>query len=71
RYEPGAVSNPRHYGKQARAPIDPRVLEAMLGWLAELQLSPAARPLVGASAPAEASETVSTMRRTWGRPDWR
>jgi hypothetical protein len=50
RYEPGVVSNPRHYGKQARAPIDPRVLEAMLGWLAELQLSPEARPLVGASA---------------------
>jgi len=35
RYEPGPISNPRHYGKQAKHPIDPRVVEAMLAWLTE------------------------------------
>jgi pimeloyl-ACP methyl ester carboxylesterase len=35
RYEPAPISNPRHYGKQAKQPIDPRVVEAMLAWLAE------------------------------------
>lgn len=35
RYEPATISNPRHYGKQARNPIDPRVVEAVRGWLGE------------------------------------
>lgn len=35
RHEPADISNPRHYGKQAGKPIDPRVIEAILGWLAE------------------------------------
>ena len=35
RNEPAPISNPRHYGKQAKKPIDPRVIEAILGWLAE------------------------------------
>ena len=35
RYEPKAFSNPRHYGKQARQPIDPRVIEAIVAWLGE------------------------------------
>ncbi len=35
RLEPGPISNPRHYGKQVQRPIDPRVIEAMLGWLAD------------------------------------
>ena len=33
RPEPAPFSNPRHYGKQARKPIDPRVTEAILSWL--------------------------------------
>ena len=35
RYEAGLVSNPRHYGRQIEKPIDPRVTEAILSWLAE------------------------------------
>jgi alpha/beta superfamily hydrolase len=37
RYEPAAFSNPRHYGKQARQPIDPRVITAIVAWLGELE----------------------------------
>jgi hypothetical protein len=33
RHEPGAVSNPRLYGKQFAKPIDPRVVEALTTWL--------------------------------------
>ena len=36
RPEPGPISNPRHYGKQATRPIDPRVTEAALAWLEAL-----------------------------------
>jgi pimeloyl-ACP methyl ester carboxylesterase len=36
RYEPGPHSNPRHYGKQVKQPLDPRVTEAILAWLPEL-----------------------------------
>ena len=39
RHEPAAISNPRHYGKQAKKPIDPRVIEAITSWLAERRLS--------------------------------
>jgi hypothetical protein len=35
RHESGPVSNPRHYARQAGRPIDPRVTEAVLGWLSE------------------------------------
>jgi hypothetical protein len=35
RPEPAPFSNPRHYGKQAKKPIDPRVVEAILAWLPE------------------------------------
>ncbi len=42
RHESGAISNPRHYSKQARNPIDPRVTEAVVGWLAELRVDAAA-----------------------------
>jgi hypothetical protein len=35
RPEPAPVSNPRHYGKQIKKPIHPRVIEAILTWLAE------------------------------------
>jgi hypothetical protein len=35
RPEPARISNPRHYPKQAKQPIDPRVIEAILAWLAE------------------------------------
>lgn len=35
RHEPKPVSNPRHYAKQAKQPIDPRVTEAILAWLAD------------------------------------
>ncbi len=35
RPEPARISNPRHYPKQAKQPIDPRVTEAILAWLAE------------------------------------
>jgi hypothetical protein len=34
RPEPARISNPRHYGKQAKKPMDPRVIEAILAWLA-------------------------------------
>ena len=34
RHEPKPFSNPRHYGKQAKQPIDPRVTAAILDWLA-------------------------------------
>ena len=33
RPEPAPFSNPRHYGKQAKKPIDTRVTEAILSWL--------------------------------------
>lgn len=33
RLEVGPISNPRHYGKQVEKPIDPRVVETILGWL--------------------------------------
>ncbi len=33
RHEPGPISNPRHYGKQVKQPLDPRVTEAILAWL--------------------------------------
>ena len=33
RLESGPFSNPRHYGKQVTKPIDPRVIDAALGWL--------------------------------------
>ena len=36
RHEPKPFSNPRHYAKQARKPIEPRVTEAVLAWLSEL-----------------------------------
>ena len=35
RHEPGPHSNPRHYGRQIEQPLDPRVSEAVLAWLAE------------------------------------
>ena len=35
RPEPASISNPRHYGKQAKKPIDPRVTDAILAWLPE------------------------------------
>ena len=35
RHVTAAISNPRHYAKQARKPIDPRVTEAILVWLAQ------------------------------------
>jgi pimeloyl-ACP methyl ester carboxylesterase len=35
RPEPAPISNPRHYGKQLKKPIDPRVTDAILAWLAE------------------------------------
>jgi hypothetical protein len=35
RFEPAPFSNPRHYGRQARNPIDPRVVEAITAWLEE------------------------------------
>ncbi len=34
RPEPEPTSNPRHYGRQAKKPLDPRAVEAILGWLA-------------------------------------
>jgi pimeloyl-ACP methyl ester carboxylesterase len=34
RSEPEPTSNPRHYGRQAKKPLDPRAVEAILGWLA-------------------------------------
>ena len=40
RHEPADFSNPRHYAKQARKPIDPRVTEAILGWLGKLAEAP-------------------------------
>jgi pimeloyl-ACP methyl ester carboxylesterase len=33
RLEPGPFSNPRHYGKQLKKPIDSRVTESLVGWL--------------------------------------
>jgi len=36
RHEPAPFSNPRHYGRQARHPIDPRVVEAITARLGEL-----------------------------------
>jgi hypothetical protein len=33
RPEPAPFSNPRHYGKQAKKPIDAHVTEAILSWL--------------------------------------
>ncbi len=33
RPEPAPFSNPRHYAKQAKKPVDPRVVEAILAWL--------------------------------------
>ena len=41
RHETAAISNPRHYAKQARKPIDPRVTEAILVWLAQHHASEA------------------------------
>ena len=42
RFEAAAISNPRHYGRQAKQPIDRRVTDALLGWLADRrQTSPA------------------------------
>lgn len=35
RHEPAPISNPRHYGKQVKHPIDPRVVEAILTWLSD------------------------------------
>jgi len=35
RPEPAPFSNPRHYDKQAAKPLDPRVVETLLAWLAE------------------------------------
>ncbi len=35
RHEPAPTSNPRHYAKQARQPLDPRVTAAILDWLGE------------------------------------
>ncbi len=35
RHEPAPFSNPRHYARQARKPLDPRVTEAILAWLAD------------------------------------
>lgn len=35
RYEPGPISNPRHYGRQVEQPLDPRVVQAIIQWLAE------------------------------------
>ena len=43
RHEPGPISNPRHYGRQGKKPIDPRVNEAIVRWLGER-----GRPGVGA-----------------------
>jgi len=40
RNEPAPISNPRHYGKQAKKPIDPRVIEAILGWLTTARITP-------------------------------
>jgi len=33
RHEPAPFSNPRHYGKQLKEPIDPRVIESLVDWL--------------------------------------
>ena len=35
RFDAAEVSNPRHYGRQAKQPIDPRVTDTVLGWLAD------------------------------------
>ena len=35
RHEPGALSNPRHYGRQVGKPIDARVSEAIGRWLSQ------------------------------------
>ena len=35
RREPADTSNPRHYGRQSKQPIDPRVTQAILDWLTE------------------------------------
>jgi alpha/beta superfamily hydrolase len=35
RLEQAAFSNPRHYGKKIKQPIDPRVLSTVTGWLDE------------------------------------
>lgn len=42
RFEGASISNPRHYGKQAQRPIDPRVIDAILSWLPTSRSSGAA-----------------------------
>jgi pimeloyl-ACP methyl ester carboxylesterase len=44
RFESGPISNPRKYGKQARKPIDPRVVDAIRAWLDEQSSGPGTEP---------------------------
>jgi pimeloyl-ACP methyl ester carboxylesterase len=54
RYEPAPISNPRHYGRQVKLPIDPRVLDAIVEWLAAT-VSAAGSPAPQMPTPHEAA----------------
>lgn len=44
RHEAGAVSNPRHYGRQVKQPLDAGVITAVLEWLTALPALAPGRP---------------------------